>query len=82
MDEEKRNKQKFNHKIFKFTILIIVVIFFYLIYSFIKLGFSNKSTNQNLFNFKENYSLYSHLQKKVKNKIKNKSKSKKKLKPK
>ncbi len=65
MDDEKRQKQKFNHKLFKFIILIIVFVFFYLIYSFIKLGFTKQP--RNLFNFQENYSLYNHLQKKVKN---------------
>ncbi len=58
MDENQKNK-KLQHKIFKLTILIIVIVFLYMIYSFIKFGFTNSKNKE--FNFQENKQIYSYL---------------------
>ena len=63
MDDEKRNTKKTQHKFFKLTILIIVMVFFYMIYSFFKVGIF-KSKNKE-FNFEENKSTYTNLMKNV-----------------
>jgi len=63
MDEDKQKNKKFQHKIFKLTILLIVVVFIYMIYSFIRVGI-HKSKNKD-FNFEENKEIYSHLLKNV-----------------
>lgn len=63
MEDEKLKKQRLQHKLFKFTILVIVLVFFYLIYSFIRVGFLKSSKKE--FNFEENKFIYSALLKNV-----------------
>lgn len=59
MEDEKHKNKKTQHKLFKLTILVIVAVFFYLIYSFIRVGFYKTKSKE--FNFEENKSIYSHL---------------------
>jgi hypothetical protein len=63
MDENlKRKKGSFQHKLFKVVILLIVAVFFYLIYSFVKIEFFNSSSDSN-YSLHINNEKYEYLEK-------------------
>jgi hypothetical protein len=74
MDENfKRKKGSFQHKLFKVVILVIVAVFFYLIYSFVKIEFF-KSTSDNDYSMQINNEKYEYLEKLESNFIYSKNK--------